>query len=234
VAATTVRDADVNRRDLVHPSQLDDPPIARLLFSDTRAAWLWLPLRLYLGWAWLGSGWGKLQNPAWVDTGDALRSFWENAVRLDPRPVIAVGWYRDFIQTMLDTQAYTWFAKIVVAGELLIGIALILGAFTGIAAFLGGFLNWNFIMAGTASTNALLFAIATGLVLAWKVSGWVGLDRWLLPLLGTPWRPGDLATPRDRRPPTFSRPSLSPDDLRRSARPAHPVRTRTGSAAGSS
>jgi thiosulfate dehydrogenase [quinone] large subunit len=90
---------------------------------------------------------------------------------------------------MLSTGAYTWFAKVIVFGELAIGIALILGAFTGIAAFGGGFLNWNFIMAGTASTNALLFAIATWLVLAWKTAGWIGLDRWLLPALGTPWRP---------------------------------------------
>ena len=106
--------------------------------------------------------------------------------------MIAVDWYRAFIQWMLDIQAYTWFAKVVVAGEILIGLALILGAFTGLAAFTGGFLNWKFIMAGTASTNALLFAIATGLVLAWKTAGWWGLDRWLLPAFGTPWRPGRL------------------------------------------
>jgi thiosulfate dehydrogenase [quinone] large subunit len=200
MATTAPRDPVGNRGSALAPSQVEDPPIARLLFADTRAAWLWLPLRLYLGWSWLSSGWGKLQNPAWIDTGDALRAFWENGVRLDPKPVIAVGWYRDFIQAMLDAQAYTWFAKIVVAGEILIGIALILGAFTGIAAFLGGFLNWNFIMAGTASTNALLFAIATGLVLGWKVSGWVGLDRWLLPMLGTPWRAGGLRGGHDTRP----------------------------------
>jgi thiosulfate dehydrogenase (quinone) large subunit len=171
---------------------LEDPPIARKLFGDTRLAWLWLPLRVYLGWAWLSSGWGKFNNPAWMNAGDALRGFWQNAVQVEPRPVIAVDWYRAFIQWMLDVQAYTWFSKVVVFGEISIGIALILGAFTGLAAFFGGFLNWNFIMAGTASTNALLFAIATGLVLAWKTAGWFGLDRWLLPALGTPWRPGRL------------------------------------------
>jgi thiosulfate dehydrogenase [quinone] large subunit len=200
MAATVPSDADTHGRGSLHPSQVEDPPIARLLFADTRAAWLWLPLRLYLGWSWLSAGWGKFQDPAWTESGDALRGFWENGVRLDPRPVIAVGWYRDFIQTMLDAQVYTWFAKVIVFGEILIGIALILGAFTGIFAFLGGFLNWNFIMAGMASTNALLFAIATGLVLGWKVSGWVGLDRWLLPMLGTPWRPASLAHTRDPRP----------------------------------
>jgi thiosulfate dehydrogenase [quinone] large subunit len=74
----------------------------------------------------------------------------------------------------------------------LIGIALILGAFTGIAAFFGGFMNWNFMMAGSASSNPLLFTIAIFLILAWKVAGWWGVDRFLLPLVGTPWQPGKV------------------------------------------
>ena len=90
----------------------------------------------------------------------------------------------------MDGGHYTWFAQLVTFGKLLIGIALIVGAFTAIAAFFGGLLNWNFNMAGTASTNAMLFVIAILLILAWKTAGWIGLDRWLLPLVGTPWRPG--------------------------------------------
>src|SRR5207247_6831847 len=122
----------------------------------------------------------------------ALKSFWERALVTEPKPVIAIDWYRDFLQFLLNAEAYTWFAKLIAYGEILIAVALILGAFTGIAAFFGGFLNWNFVMAGTASTNGLLFAIATWLVLAWKTAGWIGLDRWLLRALGTPWRPGYL------------------------------------------
>ena len=67
-------------------------------------------------------------------------------------------------------------------------MALILGLFTGIAAAAGGFLNWNFMMAGAASTNPLLFVLAMLLVLGWKVAGYIGLDYYLLPMLGTPWR----------------------------------------------
>ena len=171
---------------------VEDPPFMRRLFGDTRLAILWLPLRLYLGYSWLTSGWGKVNNPAWMETGTALQGFWTNAVRVEPKPVIAIDWYRAFIQYLLDQQAYTWFAKLIALGETLIGVLLILGAFTGIAAFFGGLLNWNFVMAGTASSNALLFAIATWLVLAWKVAGWWGLDRWLLRWLGTPWRLGPL------------------------------------------
>lgn len=169
--------------------QVTDPPIVRALFSDTRWAWLWLIIRLYMAYTWITSGYGKLMNPAWATTGDTLKGFWSNAIATAPKPVIAFDWYRQFIQWMLDTQMYGWFAKLVIAGELLVGICLLLGAFTGIAAFIGGFMNWNFMMAGTASVNPVFFTLAVVLILAWKTAGYWGVDRWLLPLLGTPWRP---------------------------------------------
>lgn len=171
---------------------ISDPPFIVDLFSNTRWAWLWLLLRLYIGYTWLESGFGKLGNPGWTQSGEALRGFWERAVAVPEggRPAIAFDWYRSFIQGLLDSGAYTWFSKVIVAAELLVGIALILGAFVGIAAFMGAFLNWNFMMAGTASINPLMFVITILLIMAWKTAGWYGLDRFLLPLLGTPWRPG--------------------------------------------
>jgi thiosulfate dehydrogenase [quinone] large subunit len=75
-------------------------------------------------------------------------------------------------------------------GEFLVGVALILGIFTGIAAFFGSFMNMSYLLAGTVSVNPVLLLGATFIVLAWKTAGWWGLDRWVLPLLGTPWRPG--------------------------------------------
>lgn len=167
-----------------------DPAIAQKLFNSTYAAWLWLPFRIWLGYKWIDAALHKINNPAWVVTGDALKGFWMGAIQIpaEGRPPISFDWYRAFIQMLLDAEAYTWFAKLVSYGELLIGIALILGIFTGIAAFFGAFMNWNFMMAGAASTNPVLFTIAIGLVLAWKVSGLIGGDYVLLPLLGTPWK----------------------------------------------
>ncbi len=176
-------------------STFEDPPLAQELFSSTKWSWLWIIFRIYLGYSWITSGIGKLDSPGWTQTGDALKSFWERAVAIPDapaRPLITFGWYRTFLQSMLDSGAYTWFSKLVIAGELLIGVALILGIFTGIAAFFGGFLNWNFMMAGSASTNPVLFAIAILIIMGWKVAGWWGLDRWVLPALGTPWQPGKL------------------------------------------
>jgi thiosulfate dehydrogenase (quinone) large subunit len=180
-------------------TEIPDPSITRFLFGDTRLSWLWLALRLWVGWSWINSGWGKFTNPQWLDTGTALKGFWERALVVDPRPVIVFDWYRAFIQFMLDTQAYTWFAKVVLFGELAIGIALILGAFTGVAAFFGGFLNVNFLLAGTVSTSPVMFVIATWLVLAWKTAGYIGLDYYLLPLLGVPGHAGRLLQERRAR-----------------------------------
>ena len=77
-------------------------------------------------------------------------------------------------------------------GLTLAGIALILGVLTGPAAFVGGCLSIGLWDAAGVQMVALLFAAVVWLVLAWKTAGWIGLDRWLLPLLGMPWRGGVL------------------------------------------
>lgn len=172
-----------------------DPPLIGSLFTKPVFAWLWLVVRLYLGWNWIESGWGKFNNPAWMQTGAALKGFWTNAIAIPEapaRPLIAFDWYRSFLQTLLDSGAYTWFAKLIAISEIVIGVMLILGIYAGFAAFIGGFMNWNFIMAGSASVNGVFLILSILLVLAWKIAGLVGLDRWILPLLGTPWQAGKL------------------------------------------
>ncbi|HAX24873.1 MAG TPA: hypothetical protein DCX80_07535, partial [Chloroflexi bacterium] len=62
----------------------------------------------------------------------------------------------------------------------------------GIAAFFGTLLNFSFMMAGTVSSNPVMFGITVFLVLGWKVAGYFGLDRYLLPTLGAPWKAGSL------------------------------------------
>jgi len=174
--------------------QIQDPPLTktltRSLLSDSRAAWFWVVLRVWLGVQWIESAMHKVGVPAWTETGDALKGFWTNAVAIpaEGRPPISFDWYRSFIQLLLDTGAYTWFAKLIAYGELIIGIALVIGAFTGFAALFAGFMNWNFMMAGSASVNPVFFVVALALVLAWKVAGLVGADFFLLRWIGTPWK----------------------------------------------
>jgi thiosulfate dehydrogenase [quinone] large subunit len=181
---------------------IQDPPIARLFFSSTRMAWLWLLVRVWVGFQWLNSALGimyslglggkqgKLFDPAWMASGEAIRGYWERAVTpgaSGATPVV-FGWYGEFLKFLLATNSDVWFSKLIVAGELLVGLGLVFGALTGLAAFGGSLMNWSFLMAGTVSTNPLMFGLLVLLVLAWKNAGYYGLDRYLLPFLGTPWQ----------------------------------------------
>lgn len=173
---------------------ISDPPIARFLFSDTRMAVIWLAVRIYIGWAWLEAGWHKIEAVGasnYIVDGAGILSFWKRiaAVPVAPaKPVITYDWYRGFIQFLIDNHAEVVMGKVIAFGEAAVGTALIIGAFVGIAAASGAFMNLNFMLAGSASTNPVLLLLGILLVLAWKTAGYIGLDRFLLPMLGTPWR----------------------------------------------
>ena len=107
-----------------------------------------------------------------------------------PHPAVQ-GWYASFLQSVVLPNAGL-FAYMVTFGEVLVGIALILGLLTGIASFFGVFMNLKYLLAGTVSTNPILGFLALFLILAWRVAGYYGLDSFILPLLGTPWT-GSLA-----------------------------------------
>jgi thiosulfate dehydrogenase [quinone] large subunit len=176
------------------PGQVHDPAWWRLLTGNVYWAILWLPLRFFVGREWLAAGEHKVRDDAWMEGGAALKGYWERAVAIPEqgRPAITYGWYRDFIQYMLDHGWYDWFAKAIAVGEVLVGVGLVVGALVGIAAFFGTLMNFNFMLAGSASTNPVLFGISVLIILGWKVAGYWGLDRVLLPALGTPWRLGRL------------------------------------------
>jgi thiosulfate dehydrogenase [quinone] large subunit len=175
------------------PGQVDDPVWWKLLLGNVYFALLWLPLRFFVGREWLAAGEHKVRDEAW-GSGESLAGYWTNAVAVPEqgRPAITYGWYRDFLQYMLDHKWYTWFADVIAWGEVLVGIGLLVGALVGIAAFFGTVMNFSFQLAGSASTNPVLFGLSVFLILAWKVAGYWGLDRYLLPLLGTPWKRGNL------------------------------------------
>ncbi len=174
--------------------EVTGPAFARFLFNNTRAGLVWLPIRLFVGFEWVEAGWHKATGGGWLDGGSALLGFWQGAVKIPEqgRPAITFEWYRTFLQFLIDNHAQGWFAWVITFGELAVGVALILGALTGVAAFFGCFMNMSFMLAGSASTNPIMFTLAVGLILAWKVAGYYGLDRYLLPMLGTPWRHGSL------------------------------------------
>jgi thiosulfate dehydrogenase (quinone) large subunit len=158
-----------------HPSA-----VARILFYEKNSAMLWLLVRLYLGYEWLMAGYEKLLNPAWfgADAGAALTGFVERALTkaAGAHPDVTF-WYASFLKSVVLPQVTVW-SNLITLGELAVGLGLILGLFTGVAAFFGGFMNLNFLLAGTVSTNPQLLVLAWLTVLARRVAGYIGLDRY--------------------------------------------------------
>lgn len=177
-----------------------EPRFARFLFGDTRFSLVWIVLRLYVGYEWLMAGWEKVTSPLWAgpQAGTALSGFLAGAAKkaMGSHPDVG-GWYLWFINHAVVPHPAV-FSYLVSYGELLVGAALIAGAFVGVAAFAGLFMNFNYLFAGTISTNPLLILLEAVLMLAWRNAGWIGLDRWLLPKLGVPWKVGEIFETKTR------------------------------------
>jgi thiosulfate dehydrogenase (quinone) large subunit len=150
-------------------------------------------VRVWLGYEWLHAAYEKVNTAggrrAWWDTGAALKGFAAGGIAASKQPEhpqVAYSWWVHFLNWVPSNAG--WMAKLVVVGEFAIGVALVLRLFTGIAAFLGLVLNFSFVFSGSAGVNPAFIIAGLLLVLAWHNAGWVGLDRWLLRRLGTPWQ----------------------------------------------
>ena len=183
------------------PTEIPENRFSRLMFGDTRLGWLWLAVRLYVGWGWLKAGWEKLSGGGWVGAkaGTGLTGFLQGAISKagGAHPVVAT-WYASFLKGFVLPHAHI-FSYMVAGGETLVGVAMILGVVTGVAAFFGCFMNMNYLLAGSISVNPIWFVLGLFLILAWRIAGWYGADRWILTGLGTPWSPGTMFTRRSTR-----------------------------------
>lgn len=160
-------------------------PFSHFVFSNTRFAPVWLIIRLYIGWTWLGAGWGKVINPLWfgASAGKPIVGFATGALQktAGEHPDVQ-WWYASFLENVVLPHPLFW-ANLIACGELLVGIALLAGFLTGISAFFGTFMSFNFLLAGTVSINPILILGGFLLMISWKISGHIGLDRYVLPWL---------------------------------------------------
>ncbi len=187
--------------------ELEEPGFAKWLFNSHGAAVIWLVARLYLGYEWLHAGFEKVTGTeggfwtwhfgytdgSWLRSAKPLQGFLGYAVTgagQGPHSAVNYGWYASFLNWMAHPGPAAFFSKLIALGEVAIGIALIIGLFVGIAAFFAGMLTVSFGLAGVAGVNPVFFLIEIMLILAWRNAGYYGVDRYVLPALGTPWHKG--------------------------------------------
>lgn len=158
---------------------------------------LWLIARLWLGYEWLTAGIEKVFGPgsaAWVgaDAGKGVAGFLKGAIAKSalapgydpvatPHPAVQT-WYAQLAQDYFLPNA-ALFSYLVAYGELLVGLALILGIFTHFSALMGVVMNLAFLFAGSTSTNPQLLVVGLVIVLAGGVAvGYYGLDFFARPV----------------------------------------------------
>ncbi|MFC2949017.1 DoxX family protein [Virgibacillus sediminis] len=135
-------------------------------------------LRIYIGYQWITGGYGKITSGEFNAGG-----FIQGAIAQagGEHPTVQ-GWWAAFLETVALPNAEI-FSFMVMWGELLVGIALILGIFTNFAALMGITMNFAFLFSGTVSTNAQMVLITVFLIIAGYNAGRFGLDRWVVPFL---------------------------------------------------
>lgn len=141
------------------------------------ASAVWTLVRIWLGIQWIEAGWHK------VTDGFDASGFMQGAIAKASGENPAVqDWYAAFLKGFALPNA-DLFSFLVAWGELLVGIGLILGAATIPALLAGAFMNLNFLLAGTTSTNPILFTVAVILLFAGSGSYHFGVDRVAIPYL---------------------------------------------------
>lgn len=152
-------------------------------FFSSKVMWpVWTVVRVYVGYEWLIAGYHKVINPIWVgsNAGGAITGFVNGALAktVGEHPDVTM-WYAWFLQHVVLPHANTW-SHAIAYGELLVGAGLILGAFTFLAAFFGAFMNVNYLLAGTVSSNPVLLVLAIFIMLAHRIAGFFGLDYYII------------------------------------------------------
>lgn len=133
--------------------------------------------RIYLGFQWLIAGWGKISG------GFDASGFLEGAVKKATGDHPAVqSWWAIFLNGHAIPNVEL-FNVLVPWGEFLVGLGLILGAFTTFAALMGVVMNFSYMFSGTTSTNPQMILIGIFILVAGFNAAKVGLDRWIIPFL---------------------------------------------------
>jgi thiosulfate dehydrogenase [quinone] large subunit len=161
------------------------------LLSPQVAGVGWLAARVWVGFKFLESGWDKVHSSAWVgdNAGAAVTGFLNGVLEKAPGGAAAgdhpevTAWFATLTREIFLPNA-ALFGYLVAFGEVLVGIALILGIFTKFSAIMGLTMNFAFLFAGTSSDNVMMVLLMLPMVLVGgSAATYYGVDRFLMPVL---------------------------------------------------
>jgi|GEM_PF-453028 len=160
--------------------------VSEWLFRSHQASVVWLLVRIWLGYQWINAGyqkiWGSERSAFWFGNGAGVKGFATSGVAgsTSGKGGASYGWWAGVLHNFVVPNA-AWIAKFISLAEIVIGLAILLGFFTGAAAAAGLSLNIVYMFSGSAGVNPMYAILSVLLVLAWRNAGWFGLDRLALP-----------------------------------------------------
>lgn len=148
--------------------------------------WL-VPLRLYLGYKWFMSAKVKIDNNWWsnVVLGDSAVSGASPDAASGATGLIPLvgentpGWYESFVEKVVYPNSL-FFQRMIVLGELVLGILFIIGMFTFLAGIASILLNINFMLSTGINDWWFIWASFAMFAGAGRV---LGVDHYLMPWL---------------------------------------------------
>lgn len=149
---------------------------------NPKLAPLWFVVRLLLGYVWIAAALNKFAAfPVYVGTqaGSAVAIYLRSAVAQStgPHAQVTAAWAWLVHAFFLPTAGF-W-SVVVMFGELVVGVGLVLGLFTGTALLAAAVMNMVFMLSGTSALNPILLAVELALFAVGPgVARW-GLDHGL-------------------------------------------------------
>ncbi len=137
-------------------------PIKKALKTNDSAIWLAL-IRIFIGYIWLNAAFEKLTAPDFA--GGMAKTL---AAFASKNPI---GWEQAFLTNVAIPNA-TMFGYMTMYGELLVGLALLLGIFSEVGAIAGLFMSLSFYFAAgwtgvsTETLNLVLAGVQVVLLLS--------------------------------------------------------------------
>ena len=126
-----------------------------------------IPLQLFLGAGWLRAAISNSTQPNWW-SGGYLREFLIDQTSTIP-------WYRAFLDYVVEPLSPA-VSILVVAIEVIVGLALLLNYRPLLSLAVGSVLNLNFMLAGAVNPSAFYMVIA-GAMLLWHIDSGVPMAR---------------------------------------------------------
>ncbi|MEW9670590.1 DoxX family membrane protein [Ammoniphilus sp. 3BR4] len=150
--------------------------VVKFLREHAYASYILLTIRLFLGWKWMTSGWGKITSGKFDASG-----FLHGAVQKasGDRPAVQ-SWWADFISGFALPNVEL-FNLLVPWGEFLVGLGLLLGCLTTFAVLMGLVMNFSYMFSAAVSSNPQMVIAGMVILIAGMNAGKIGLDRWVIP-----------------------------------------------------